>query len=59
MIKYMDSIIEELIYKIKEHLFMVRKEFEIKIGAYHSSKAVEKIKSGLKGIEKCLESRFL
>lgn len=52
--KYMDGIIDELLFKIKEHLFLVRKEFEVKIGVYYNSKPVEKIKSSLVGIFKCL-----
>lgn len=27
VMKYMDGIIDELMFKIKEHLFLVRKEF--------------------------------
>jgi hypothetical protein len=42
-------------FKIKEHLFLVRKEFEIKMGVYYNSKPVEKIRLGLSGIDKCLE----
>jgi O-phosphoseryl-tRNA(Cys) synthetase len=55
VIKYMDGIIDELMFKIKEHLFLVRKEFEIKMGVYYNSKPVEKIRLGLSGIDKCLE----
>jgi hypothetical protein len=51
----MDGIIDELMFKIKEHLFLVRKEFEIKMGVYYNSKPVEKIRLGLSGIDKCLE----
>ncbi len=50
----MDGIIDELLFKIKEHLFLVRKEFEVKLGVYYSSKPVEKIRTALTGIEKCL-----
>lgn len=57
--KYMDGIIDELMFKIKEHLFLVRKQFEIKLGLYYNSKPVEKIKTALVGISKCLEERFL
>ncbi len=59
MLKYMDGIIEELMFKIKEHLFLLRKELDIKMGMYYNSKAVDKIKSALQGINKCLEERFL
>ena len=59
MLKYMDGIIEELMFKIKEHLFLLRKELDIKMGMYYNSKAVDKIKSALQGIDKCLEERFL
>jgi len=55
----MDGIIEELMFKIKEHLFLLRKELDIKMGMYYNSKAVDKIKSALQGIDKCLEERFL
>ena len=55
----MDSIIDELMYKIKEHLFLVRKQFEIKMGVYFSSKPIEKIRAALSGIEKALSERFL
>ena len=50
----MDGIIEELMFKIKEHLFLLRKELDIKMGMYYNSKAVDKIKSALQGINKCL-----
>lgn len=55
----MDGIIDELMFKIKEHLFLVRKQFQVKLGVYFNSKPVEKIKSALVGISKCLEQRFL
>ena len=46
-------------YKIKEHLFLLRKELDIKMGMYYTSKPVDKIKTALSGINKCLEERFL
>lgn len=55
----MDSIIDELMFKIKEHLFLVRKELDVKMGMYYTSKPVEKIRAALHGINKCLEERFL
>lgn len=55
----MDSIIDELMFKIKEHLFLLRKELDIKMGMYYTSKPVDKIKTALTGIQKCLEERFL
>lgn len=59
VMKYMDGIIDELLFKIKQHLFLVRKQFEIKLGVYYNSKPVEKIKTALIGVSKCLEERFL
>ena len=59
MLKYMDGIIDELMYKIKEHLFLVRKELDVKMGMYFQSKPVDKIHLALKGLEKALEERFL
>jgi cob(I)alamin adenosyltransferase len=59
MLKYMDGIIEELMFKIKEHLFLLRKELDVKMGMYFNSKPVDKIRSALNGINKCLEERFL
>ena len=59
MLKYMDGIIDELMFKIKEHLFLLRKELDLKMGMYYNSKPVEKIRSALNGINKCLEERFL
>ena len=59
MLKYMDGIIEELMYKIKEHLFLVRKELDVKMGLYFNSKPVDRIRSALTGVQKVLEERFL
>ena len=53
--KYLDNIIDELMFKIKEHLFMVRKEFEVKMGMYFDSKPVQKIKNAIQGIDKVLD----
>jgi cob(I)alamin adenosyltransferase len=59
MLKYMDGIIEELMFKIKEHLFLLRKELDIKMGMYYTSKPVDRIRSALAGLSKSLEERFL
>ena len=59
ILKYMDSIIDELMFKIKEHLFLLRKELDIKMGMYFNSKPVDRIKSALTGLSKSLEERFL
>lgn len=55
----MDGIIDELMFKIKEHLFLLRKELDVKMGMYFNSKPVEKIHSALRGLNKSLEERFL
>lgn len=55
----MDGIIDELMFKIKEHLFLLRKELDVKMGMYFNSKPVEKIQSALRGLTKSLEERFL
>ena len=59
ILKYMDGIIEELMFKIKEHLFLLRKELDVKMGMYYNSKPVDKIKSALNGLSKSVEERFL
>jgi hypothetical protein len=51
----MDGIIDELMFKIKEHLFLLRKELDVKMGMYFNSKPVEKIQSALRGLNKSLE----
>lgn len=55
MLKYMDGIIEELMFKIKEHLFLLRKELDIKMGMYYNSKPVDRIRSALTGLNKSLD----
>jgi cob(I)alamin adenosyltransferase len=59
ILKYMDGIIDELMFKIKEHLFLLRKELDVKMGMYYNSKPVDKIRSALSGLSKSLEERFL
>jgi hypothetical protein len=59
ILKYMDGIIDELMFKIKEHLFLLRKELDVKMGMYYNSKPVDKIRSALNGLSKSLEERFL
>lgn len=46
-------------FKIKEHLFLLRKELDVKMGMYYNSKPVDKIKSALSGLSKSVEERFL
>lgn len=57
--KHMDAIINELMTKVREHLFLLRKEFEMKMAAYFDSKPVNKIRTALAGIQKCLDERYL
>jgi|JI9StandDraft_2_1071091.scaffolds.fasta_scaffold1571930_1 hypothetical protein len=57
--KHMDSIINEFMNKVREHLFLLRKEFEVKMSVYFDSKPVGKIRTALSGIQKCLDERYL
>ena len=57
--KHMDSIINEFMNKVREHLFLLRKEFEVKMSVYFDSKPVGKISTALSGIQKCLDERYL
>lgn len=59
VMKHMDAIINELMTKVREHLFLLRKEFEVKMAVYFDSKPVGKIRTALAGIQKCLDERYL
>ena len=59
VMKHMDSIINEFMNKVREHLFLLRKEFEVKMAVYFDSKPVSKIRTALTGIQKCLDERYL